>query len=61
MSDEEQEFYYTLCVDYSSNDNVLKLFLEMTTDQRNRVIEFYNENKEYLSNFIFFTIRFKTI
>jgi len=52
MSDEEQEFYYTLCVDYSSNDNVLKLFLEMTPDQRNRVIEFYNENKEYLSNFI---------
>lgn len=52
MSDEEQEFYYTLCVDYSANDNVLKLFLEMTTDQRNRVINFYNENKEYLSNFI---------
>jgi hypothetical protein len=52
MSDEEQDFYYTLCVDYSANDNVLKLFLEMTTDQRNRVINFYNENKEYLSNFI---------
>lgn len=52
MSDEEQEFYYTLCVDYSSNDNVLKLFLDMTTDQRNRVINIYNENKEYLSNFI---------
>jgi hypothetical protein len=52
MSDEEQEFYYTLCVDYSGDDKVLKLFLEMTTDQRNRVINFYNENKEYLSNFI---------
>ena len=52
LSDEDQEFYYKLCVDYSANDNVLKLFLEMTTDQRNRVIEFYNENKEYLTNFI---------
>ena len=52
LSEEEEEFYYTLCIDYSSNDNVLKLFLEMTTDQRSRVIDIYNENKEYLSNFI---------